>query len=85
MSWEIFIREAATPLSAPLAATSGSCAPIASNRFSAGRKGIPVASAIAAVVLAPNSGCAFRPVPTAVPPRGSSSRSAKTACTLRMP
>ena len=84
-SWAIFIRDAATPFSAPLAATSGSCAPIASNRFSAGRNGIPVARAISAIVRAANSGWAFNPVPTAVPPSGSSSRSANVARTRRIP
>ena len=84
-SWQIFIREAASPLSAPLAETRGSCAPIASNRFSAGRNGIPVSVSISAMVRAPNSGWAERPVPTAVPPSGSSSRSRNVARTRRIP
>jgi len=59
--------------------------PIASNRFSAGRNGMPLERAISAIVRAANSGWAFKPRPTAVPPSGSSSRSANVARSRRIP
>ena len=48
--------------------TSVSCADSAANLLSAAWKGWPVMLAICAAQVSPKRGCAFRPVPTAVPP-----------------
>ncbi len=56
---------------APLVATTASCADRAANLLGADTKGSPVAAARLAATLAPKSGCAFSPVPTAVPPSAS--------------
>ncbi len=72
MSLAIFMSDAASVSSAPLASTSASCAASAANLFGARTNGRPVSSAIfAAHALGEPSG-AFRPVPTAVPPIASS-------------
>ena len=67
-SLAIFISEAASVLSAPLAKTNSSWAERAANLFGCERKGSPVSSAILAAARSANSGWALRPVPTAVPP-----------------
>ncbi|KOT09756.1 hypothetical protein DM56_2278 [Burkholderia mallei] len=74
MSFAIFIRLAATVFSAPCANTSASAAAITSNLFGALTNGRPVSRPISAATPAANFGCAFRPVPTAVPPCASSYR-----------
>ena len=68
MSLAIFISAAASVLSAPEAKTKSSCEASAANLFGCERNGSPVSSAILRAVRSPNSGCALRPVPTAVPP-----------------
>ncbi len=52
---------------------------MASKRLGAGTNGQPVRSASRAMTLGANSGGALRPVPTAVPPSGSSARRGLTA------
>ena len=71
MSLAIFISAAASVFSAPCANTSASCPASAANLFGAGSNGRPAMRAISAATRAPNSGCVFRPVPTAVPPMAS--------------
>ncbi len=71
-SLAIFISETASVLSAPLVSTIVSCAASASNLLGAVTNGSPVNSAIFFAARAANSGCVFRPVPTAVPPSASS-------------
>ncbi len=68
ISLAIFISEAARVSSAPCANTSSSCAESAANLLGCERKGSPVNSAIFLAARSANSGCVFRPVPTAVPP-----------------
>ena len=68
MSFEIFISEAASVSIAPCAKTISSCADSAANLLACERKGSPVSSAIFFAARSANSGCAFSPVPTAVPP-----------------
>ena len=72
MSLAILLREAATVLRAPWACTRASWLARASNLLGAVTKGRPVSSASFAATRTANSGCALRPVPTAVPPRASS-------------
>ena len=84
-SLAIFIRLAATLLSAPLAQHAPSCAPCASKWFGASAKCVPVSAVSSAAIRRPNSGCVFRPVPTAVPPIASSRKSGSTAFTRAMP
>ena len=71
-SLAIFISAIASTRSDPLTATSASWAASAANVLSACRNGWPVNSEILAAASRPNSGCALRPVPTAVPPMASS-------------
>ena len=68
MSLAIFISEAASVFSAPLAKTISSCAESAANLLGCDLNGSPVSSAIFLAARSPNSGCELRPVPTAVPP-----------------
>ena len=74
-SFAIFIREAARVFRAPEAATSASWAANWANLFSALTNPRPVFSAIWPATVSANSGWVLRPVPTAVPPSASSSRS----------
>ena len=62
-----------------MSSTCESRAPMASNLFSASRKGIPVAGARPAATLRANSGWVLIPVPSAVPPMASSSRRPRSA------
>ena len=84
-SLAIFIRLAATELSAALAHTAASCAPCASKWFAASANPVPASAPISAAMRRPNSGWVLRPVPTAVPPIASSRRSGSAACTRPMP
>ena len=80
-SFAIFIRLAATVLSAPLAHAAPSWAPWASKWFAASTKVVPASRPISSAMRRPNSGCVLSPVPTAVPPIASSRRSGSTART----
>ena len=71
-SFAIFMSASARTRSAPDTRTRASWAPSAAKRLSACLKAIPVSSEIFSAVSSPNFGCAFRPVPTAVPPMASS-------------
>ncbi len=61
---------------------SASLLPSSAKLFDAGLKGIFVFSAMIATAAGAKSGWQFRPVPTAVPPRGISSRPGKMLFTL---
>ena len=74
MSLAIFIKAQASRRNPPEAATTASCAASAANLFGAETNGNPVSSEIVFAQRSPNSGGAFRPVPTAVPPMASSYR-----------
>ena len=84
-SFAIFMRLAATELSAPLAQHAPSCAPCASKWFGASWNVVPASLPISAAMRRPNSGCVLSPVPTAVPPIASSRRSGSVALTRAMP
>ncbi len=71
-SLAIFIRDTASVRIAAERWTSASCAASASNLLGAVTKGSPVRLAISPATRLANSGCALRPVPTAVPPSASS-------------
>ncbi len=74
MSLAIFMSDAASVFTAPCACTTPSHEPSASNLFGAVTKGRPVSVASSSATFTANCGCAFRPVPTAVPPSASSHR-----------
>ncbi len=74
MSLAILVRETAIVFKTPEVSTAASLPAMASKRLGAGTNGQPVFSASRAITLAAKSGWAFKPVPTAVPPRGSSAR-----------
>ena len=84
MSLAIFIKLAASVLSAPLAATIASCAANCENLFGAETNGRLVFNAIADATRFANSGWVFNPVPTAVPPNANSCKSSKANSILRM-
>ena len=73
-SLAIFISAVARVLNAPCASTSASWPASAMNLFGADLNCRPVRDAISAAMRLANSGCAFRPVPTAVPPAANCSR-----------
>ena len=75
MSLAIFIRETATVLSTPLAATAPSIVAWAWKWFSVSRTVTPARASRRAQTRAANSGWALIPVPTAVPPRATSASS----------
>ena len=83
ISLAIFISDAASVFSAPDAATIASCAASCANLLSALMNCNPVFSAIFTATFSAKSGCVFSPVPTAVPPRASSSRSVSAASIRR--
>src|SRR5713226_6895978 len=85
MSLAIFIRLTATVRSAPLASTSASWAAWASKWFFASFIGQRVSRASNAITRLANSGWAFKPVPTAVPPKASSPKEERTRSTRWMP
>src|SRR5271166_964095 len=70
-----FISAPASVRSAAEALTIASCPASAANLFGAETNCLPVAHASSAATASPKRGCAFSPVPTAVPPIASSSRS----------
>ncbi|CFW03862.1 Uncharacterised protein [Bordetella pertussis] len=78
-SLAIFIRPAASVFKAPCANSSASCEASAWNLLGADTNALPVSWASSADTLALNCGCAFRPVPTAVPPMASWCRPASVA------
>ena len=67
-SLAIFMSDAARVFKAPLAKTISSWAESAANLFGWDLNGNWVSSAIFFAARSANSGCAFKPVPTAVPP-----------------
>ena len=69
--------------SRPWHSTSPSRWALASKWFSASSKGMPVSSERISQTRRPNSGCVLMPVPTAVPPTGSS-RTASMAAAARL-
>src|ERR1035441_4872176 len=71
-SLQILYRLTAVTRKPPLASPSASRAPAASKWFRASVSGSPVSAASLAMTVAANPGGAFSPVPTAVPPSGSS-------------
>ena len=73
-SLAIFIRSQARAFSAPWANTSSSFDVKAWNLLGAVTKGLPVSSVRASAAALSKPAGAFRPVPTAVPPRASSCR-----------
>ena len=79
-SFAIFIMLAASPLSAPWAKTTASLLVSAWNLFDAVTKGLPVSSLAARATATSNPFGALSPVPTAVPPRASSWRKGREAC-----
>ena len=84
-SLQIFVRLTATTLRAPDSSTTASWADCASKWSTASRKGSPVVSATRAMTAAAKPGAALRPVPAAVPPRGSSAVAAAAALTRPAP
>ena len=82
MSLAIFMSEPASVVMAPWANTSSSCAESAANLLGCERNGRCVSSAILRAARSANSGCALRPVPTAVPPMARSYRPS-SACSRR--
>ena len=82
MSLAIFISEAANVFSAPEAKTTSSCADRLANLLGWERKGKPVSSEILRAARSANSGCAFKPVPTAVPPMARSYKPSRAIATL---
>ena len=85
MSFAIFISDTAMVLSWPESSTCASCAASDSNLFGAVTNGCPVSVATSAATRSAYSGCAFSPVPTAVPPRASSRSRGSTPSTRAMP
>ena len=73
-SFAILIRETATVFRTPLVSTDASRAPGASKWFRASRKRHPVILLSREMAFLAKAGWVFIPVPTAVPPRGSSER-----------
>ena len=81
----MFVRLIATVFSAPDASTAASRLAIASNALAAGRKSSPVSCPSRAAMRAGNSACVLIPVPTAVPPIGSSVRLIEQRCRRATP
>ncbi len=77
------MRLTANVFNAPLAATTASCAANWANLFSALTKLSPVMLDISSATSWENSGCVFRPVPTAVPPKASSNKSSSAKSNRR--
>src|SRR6186713_1314870 len=84
-SLAIFINEAASVLSAPCACTTPSQEASASNLLGAVTNFCPVYFASSAATITANFGCAFKPVPTAVPPNASSHKCGVAAFTCCNP
>ena len=79
MSLAIFVRATAMPRSPLDASASAPCPPCCTIGLALGRSGRPVSSASAAMTAAANAGGALIPVPTAVPPSGSSPSASTSA------
>ena len=84
-SLQIFVRLTATDRSAPDASTSPSRAPCASKWSRARVSGSPVRSASSSITRSANPAGVLMPVPTAVPPSGTSARRGRLASTRSMP
>ncbi len=84
-SFEILYSETAMVRTTPDASTRASRAPCASKWSLASVSGSPVSAASIAITLGANSGGAFRPVPTAVPPSGSSATRPSEPSSRSMP
>ncbi|CAM5388191.1 hypothetical protein SCALM49S_03767 [Streptomyces californicus] len=78
-SLQIFVSETAMALSWPDVSTSPSRAPCASKWSRASVSGSPVTSATRAITAAEKPGGVLMPVPTAVPPSGSSASRGREA------
>ena len=85
MSLAILWSDTATVLSAPCAATSASFEASASNLLGAVSNSRPVRRVNQRAARSPISGCAFNPVPTAVPPSASCRRCGSDASILAAP
>jgi len=78
-SLAIFVRPTAIVRSCPLVSTTPSRAPCASKWSRASVRGSPVTRATSSMTAAENPGGVLMPVPTAVPPRGSSASRGRDA------
>ena len=78
-SLQILTRLTATVFRAPDASTSASREPCASKWFRASRSGRPVSSMRTPMTFSAKPGGVLIPVPTAVPPSGSSATRGRTA------
>ena len=85
MSLLILFRPTAIVRSAPESSTSPSRAPCASKWSRASVSGRPVSAAMSLMTSAANPAGALMPVPTAVPPSGSSATRGSTARSRSMP
>jgi hypothetical protein len=86
MSLAILVKDTAIVRSAPDASTRPSRAACASKLFFAGvRASTPVALTSSATTFGPNPSGALSPVPTAVPPMGSSPSRGRQATTRSIP
>ncbi len=85
MSLQILCRPTAIVRSWPEASTSPSRAPCASKWSRASVSGRPVAEATSAMTAALKPGGVLMPVPTAVPPSGSSASRGREACRRSTP
>ena len=85
MSLAIFIRLAASTLSAPESSTIASWLASASNLLGAVTKGRPVICATSAANASAKPFFALSPVPTAVPPWASGQTRGRAASTRSMP
>ena len=84
-SLAIFTSDTATVRSAPDSSTRESWAAWASKWLSASRRGRPVCSSMSSMTRGAKPSGVLMPVPTAVPPRGSSARRGRVASTRAMP
>ncbi len=84
-SLAILTSDTATVRSAPEVSTSESWAAWASKWLDASTSGMPVCSAISWITRAENPGGVLIPVPTAVPPSGSSLSRGRVALTRAIP
>ena len=85
MSFAILYSPTATTRSWPDASTSASRAPCASKWLRASVSGRPVTSTSRAMTAAANPGGVLMPVPTAVPPSGSSASRGRVSRSRSMP
>lgn len=84
-SLAILVSPTAMVLSCPLVSTIPSRAPCASKWSRASVSGSPVTRATSSMTAAENPGGVLMPVPTAVPPRGSSARRGREAYSRSTP